>query len=129
MIRLVTGLFLIAHGLVHLLYLAPRPETDPNYPFVPEERWLARAIGLQPSTAKAIAGALAVACAIAFVIAGISLLASAEVWEPAAVVASLISLVLMLLFFHPWLMLGIAIDVAIIGSVLSWHIPASIFED
>jgi hypothetical protein len=129
MLRIVAGLFLIAHGLVHLLYVGPRPEDDPSYPFVPEGRWLPRAIGLQPSAAKAIAGTLAVACAIAFVISGIALLANADLWEPAAVVGAGVSLALMLLFFHRWLVFGIAIDVVILGSVLSWHVPASLFED
>lgn len=126
--RILAGLFLIAHGLVHLLYLAPRPEDDPNYPFVPEGRWFARALGLAPSTAKAVAGALAVACMVMLVISGIALLAGAALWEPTAVLGAAISLVLMVLFFHPWLVFGIAIDVAIIGSVLSWHVPASLFE-
>jgi hypothetical protein len=129
MLRVVAGLFLIAHGLVHLLYVGPRPEDDPNYPFVPEGRWSARALGLGPSAAKAVAGTLAVPCAIAFAISGIALLADAALWEPAAVVGSVISLVLMLLFFHPWLVLGIGIDVAIIASVVSWHVPASLFGD
>ena len=129
MLRILAGLFLIAHGLVHLLYLGPRPEDDPSYPFVPEDRWLPRAIGLQPSAAKALAGTLAVVCMVALVVSGIALLANAELWQPMAVAGSVVSLVLMLLFFHPWLAFGIAIDVAIIVSVLSWHVPASLFED
>jgi uncharacterized membrane protein YphA (DoxX/SURF4 family) len=129
MVRVLAALFLIAHGLVHLLYLAPRPEGDPNYPFVPEERWFAAAVGLAPSAAKAIAGTLAVASTIALMIAGVALLANAELWKPAAVIGSVVSLVLMLLFLHPWLVFGIAIDAAIIASVVSWHVPASLFED
>jgi hypothetical protein len=62
------------------------------------------------------------------VISGIALLADAALWEPTAVIGATISLVLMVLFFHPWLVFGIAIDVAIMGSVLSWHVPASLFE-
>ena len=129
MLRVVVGLFLIAHGLVHLLYFAPPPEDDPRYPFVPEDRWFAKALGLRPSAAKAVVGTLAVVSALAFVVSGIALFASAELWQPAAVVGSAVSLVLFVLFFHRWLVFGIAIDVAIIGSVLSWHVPASLFED
>jgi hypothetical protein len=44
-----------------------------------------------------------------------------------AVVGSAVSLVLMLLFFHPWLAIGVAIDVAIVASIWSWHAPASLF--
>ena len=128
MVRVIVGLFLIAHGLIHLLYVTPPPKDDPSYPFVPETRWFARAAGLEPGPAKGVARALAIACVALFVIAGIGLLANADLWKAAAVGGSAVSLVLMLLFFHPWLVLGIAIDVAIIGSVLSWHVPASLFE-
>ena len=128
MVRVIVGLFLVAHGLVHLLYFVPRPD-DPAYPFVPKDRWFAKALGLQPSAAKAVARTLAVVCAIALAISGVALLASADLWEPAAVVGSATSLLLMLLFFHPWLVIGIAIDVAILASVLSLHVPSSLFED
>src|SRR5574339_130461 len=102
MIRILVGLFLVAHGLVHLLYFAPKPG-DPSYPFVADDRWFARAVGLEPSVAWVAARTLAVVCAVAFTISGVGLLASADLWEPAAVIASATSLVLMVLFFHSWL--------------------------
>jgi hypothetical protein len=126
--RFVVGLFLIAHGLVHLMYLGPRPEDDPRYPFVPETRWLSRVLGLEAGTAKAIAGALAVLCALILVVAGISLFMNAGPWEPAAVIGAAMSLALLLLFFHPWLMIGITIDLAIIAGVTAWHVPSSLFD-
>jgi hypothetical protein len=128
MVRILVGLFLVAHGLVHLLYFAPRPD-DPTYPFVPEDRWFARFPGFRPSAARAVARTLAVVCAIGFAISGVGLLASANLWEPAAVIGATASLVLMVLFFHPWLVIGIAIDVLILASVLSLHVPPSLFED
>ncbi len=128
MARVVVGLFLIAHGLIHLLYATPRPADDGSYPFVPESRWFPRALDLEVGTARAIARVLAILAVIGFVVTGIALLANAEVWEPLAVVASVISLALLLLFFHPWLLIGIAIDVAIIASVLWFHVPATLFE-
>jgi len=67
-----------------------------------------------------------IACVALFVIAGIAP-ANADLWKAAAVGGSAVSLVLCALL-PPWLVLGIAIDVAIIGSVLSWHVPASLFE-
>jgi Ca2+-binding RTX toxin-like protein len=33
--EIIVGLFLVVHGLVHLMYLGPRPEDDPNYPSAP----------------------------------------------------------------------------------------------
>jgi hypothetical protein len=128
MLRIVVGLFLIAHGLVHLLYLAPRPGDDPSYPFVPEERWFARAVGLEPVAAKVVAGTLAVVCMLVLLVSGIALLANADLWRPTAVVGSVISLILLLLNFHPWLAIGVTIDVAIVASVWSLHLPASLFD-
>ena len=126
--RILVGLFLVAHGLVHLLYLAPRPEEDQSYPFVPETRWITSALGLEPARAKTFAGALAVVAAGAFVVAGCALIVDAAIWQPAVVVASAISLLLLLLFFHPWLLIGIALDIVIIASVVRWHVPAALFE-
>jgi uncharacterized membrane protein YphA (DoxX/SURF4 family) len=128
MLRILVGLFLIAHGGVHLMYLGPRPENDPSYPFVPEDRWIARLMGLKPRGAKVVAAALAVACAAVLLVSGIALFADAGLWKPMAAVGSLISLVLLLLLFHPWLMIGVAIDVVIVASVWSWHVPSSLFE-
>lgn len=126
--RILVGLFLVAHGLVHLLYLTPRPEADRSYPFVPETRSIAKVLGMEPRTAKGFAAALAVATAVAFGLAGCALIVNAAIWQPAAVVASSISLLLMVLFFHPWLLIGIAIDIVIIASVIRWHVPAVLFD-
>lgn len=37
--RIVAGLLLIAHGLVHLLYLVSEPD-DESYPFTLRDSWL-----------------------------------------------------------------------------------------
>jgi hypothetical protein len=126
--RILVGLFLVAHGLVHLLYLTPKPEEDQSYPFVPETRWITSALGLEPALAKTFARALAVITAVAFVVAGCALIVNAAIWQPAVVFASSISLVLLLLFFHPWLLVGIGIDIVIIASAARWHVPAALFE-
>jgi hypothetical protein len=127
-VRTVVGLFLIAHGLVHLLYLMPRPEDDQSYPFVPETRWSARLVGLEPSTAKMFAAGLAVAVAVVLLSSGIALFADADIWKAAAATGALLSLGLLLLFFHPWLTIGIAIDLAILTDVWFAHLPSSLFD-
>ncbi|MGE5459283.1 MAG: hypothetical protein ACM3WR_01520 [Solirubrobacterales bacterium] len=127
LLRLGVGLFLIAHGLVHLMYLAPPADAAHN-PFVAESRWFPKALGMDPTTAKAVAGTLAVATATLFLISGIAVFASVSIWKPMAVMGSMVSLVLMLLFLHPWLMFGLVIDVAIIASVLSLNVPSSLLE-
>ncbi|HEU4354289.1 MAG TPA: hypothetical protein VFT27_01745 [Actinomycetota bacterium] len=128
MLRIGVGLFLIAHGLVHLMYLAP-PQDAAHNPFVAESRWFPKALGMDPKTARAVAGTLAVATATLFLISGITLFASISIWKSMAVTGSLVSLVLMLLFLHPWLMFGLMIDVAIIAGVLSLNVPSSLLRD
>ena len=128
--RTVVGLLLIAHGLVHLMYLMPRPEDDPSYPFVPETRWSAKLVGLEPSTARMVAVSLAVAVAVVLLVSGIALFADADIWKAAAAAGSLLSLalLLLLLFFHPWLTIGIAVDVAILTDVWFAQLPSSLFD-
>jgi hypothetical protein len=128
MVRAVAGVFLIAHGLVHLLYLLPRPENDPTYPFVPETRWFSGAVGLEAGAAKTIAAALSIGVALVFLISGIAVFASADIWAAAAAVGSLLSLTLLVLFYHPWLSIGVVIDIAILADVWLAHAPASLFE-
>jgi hypothetical protein len=125
--RILLSLFLIAHGAVHLLYLAPVPEDDPAYPFVPERGWLARRLRLEPAAAKRLAGWLAVPTALVLAFGGVALIVGGGMWEAAAVVGAGLSLVLLLAFFHRWLLIGIAIDIAIVADVLWLHIPASSF--
>lgn len=127
MLRLAAGAFLICHGLVHLLYVTPKPE-DPKFPFVPERTWFATAAHLGVTAAKALFVSLAVAVVLAFAISGVALFVNASWWQPMALVGSAISLAVLLLGFHPWLAFGVAIDVAILASVFSAHWPAALFE-
>lgn len=110
------------------MYLMPRPEDDQSYPFVPETRWSAKLVGLGPSTAKMIAVCLAVAVAVVLLVSGIALFADADIWKAAAATGSLLSLALLLLFFHPWLTIGIAVDVAILTDVWFAQLPSSLFD-
>jgi hypothetical protein len=126
-VKLVIGLFLLAHGLVHLLYLAPRPPDDPRYPFVPETAWITRSLGMNAGAAKAAARTGAVVVAAVLGIAGIALIVGAGLWTTMAVLGAVISLALLIAFYDPWLTLGVAIDLAIIGLVWA-QLPASLFD-
>ena len=98
------GVFLIAHGLVHLaIWLMP---LQPDAPFDPRHSWLLGQIEVPARLLAAIAGA-------AFCLAGVLGIADAEPAAPTALAASAVSLILIALTFNPWLLLAIAIDVAI----------------
>ena len=114
---IVIGLFLIAHGLVHVAMYAPRAASDA--PFDPARSWLFRR-RLRP-----LALTLATIAAVILVVAGIGLLAHQEWWQAATVVGASASLVVLVLFFHPWLSFGVAINVAMIWVLTQTDWPTN----
>ncbi|HEX7538083.1 MAG TPA: hypothetical protein VF391_13905 [Dermatophilaceae bacterium] len=105
-VRIVTGVLLLAHGLVHLLYLAPDvPEFSLDQSWlVPEAARRPLGLGLLVATVAAFA-LLALA---AWGVPGLS-----AVWPAVTVVASLLSAALLVGFWDIRLVFGLAIDVAL----------------
>jgi hypothetical protein len=105
MLRVLLGLFVVAHGLVTFgIWAAPVPE---KAPFNPSRSWLL-------GDTRTLAVALAVVAAVAFVVAGGGVLAQQGWWADAAVAAGAVAVVLMGLYFNPWLSAGILISAAIL---------------
>jgi hypothetical protein len=98
------GLFLIAHGLVHLGVWLPAPREDA--PFDPGHSWLL-------GDARSQARALAWTAFLVLAAGGGLVLAGAGLGATLAVTGAAISLALVVLTFHPWLLGAAAIDVAI----------------
>jgi hypothetical protein len=71
---------------------------------------------------KAVGIALAVAAGAVFVIAGGSLWAQAEWWRALAVTGAALSLLFFVVFFQPLILIGMALDVAVIVALvwLDW---------
>jgi len=64
--------------------------------------------------------------AAAFTLTAVVVLAGGGWWPMAAVLAATLGLVFKALWFHPWLTVGVALDVAIIAAVgAQW--PASLY--
>jgi hypothetical protein len=103
--RVLLGLFVVAHGLVTFGIWAA-PVTD-KAPFNPSRSWLL-------GDTRTLAVALAVVAAIAFVVSGTGFLAQQDWWAVAAVAAGAVAVVLMALYFNPWLSAGILISAAIL---------------
>ena len=103
-VTVLAGLFLIAHGLIHVAIWMPEPKADA--PFDPGRSWLF-------GEARGIARALAAVTAALFGAAGILVMLGAGSAAGLAVVGAMASLALVLLTFHPWLLGAVAIDVAI----------------
>jgi hypothetical protein len=102
-VRIVAGILLLAHGLVHLLYLAPDVSE-----FSTQRSWLVPEAGRQPVALALIAATIAASAALALAVWGVPGLAAA--WPVLAVFAGALSLVLLVAYWDTRLILGVAID-------------------
>jgi hypothetical protein len=96
--------FVLGHAGVHaVMWTLPFTDATEEMPFDPAHSWW---LGEQRFAAVLFAGAIA----SVYVIAGAGWLADASWWPPAMIGASVLSLLLMALFFSPWWLAGIAIS-------------------
>jgi hypothetical protein len=120
----VVALFLAAHGLIHASFLRPEPPATvggPQWPFDVAHSWLLSPIGLDGSATRVLGIVLIVAILAGYVAAALAFvgIAPAGWFVPGVVVGSVASVVLLALFFHPWLVLGFAIDAVLLWAVLA----------
>lgn len=125
-LKLVVAAFLLGHAAVHASFLAPRPAATvggPEWPFDLARSWLLSPLGLNAEATRILGLGL-----IAAILAGYALAALAAigilpegVWTGAVVLGSLASIALLALFFHPWLVVGFAIDAALIWLAIAWR--------
>ncbi len=118
--------FLVAHGLIHLLYLVPAPEAStaggPEWPFDLGGSWLANATGLDAGVVRALGLALIAAVIVGFALGGLATLGAIvpASWWPALIVGSaVLSLAVLVLFFAPSLLIGVVLDVFLIWLALA----------
>jgi hypothetical protein len=111
LVRTVVGAFLVAHGLVHLLYLA-----DDVPEFSVDRSWLVPGSARRPLALALVAATVVAFVVLAWVVWGLPGLTA--VWPGLVVVAGLLSLVLLILFWNWWLVLGCAIDIGLIAVAL-----------
>ncbi len=110
-LRIVAGVLLLGHGLVHLLYLAPD---------VPEFS-VERSRLLPETMRRPIAYLLMAATVLAFLLLALAVWqvpGLADAWVALTVVAAACSALLLLLFWHWHLGLGLVIDaLLVVGAV------------
>ena len=115
---------LLAHGLIHLLFLVPPPEPQadgrgPRWPFDLGRSWLVALAGARRGRRIAIVLILLVVATSALAAAATAALLPAAAWPALVAAASLASLVLLLLAFDAQLVLGLGIDAALLLVVLT----------
>ena len=131
--KLLLAAFLVAHAMIHASYLTPAPPRTaggPEWPFEMSRSWLVTGAHLDPGLVRALGAAL-VATTIALLL--LAALAAAgwvvpgDWWPGLAVGGAIASLATLAAFFHPWIVLGIAIDLVILWAVavVGWR-PAGI---
>jgi hypothetical protein len=129
MVNILVAGFLAAHGLVHALYLAPRPparEGAPAWPFDLAHSWLVSRAGQDVRVVALVGTALAIATVAGF---GLSALATAgwivpvALWPMLVLLSAATSALLLAIFFHRYLLVGFLIDAVLVWAVLvmSWN--------
>jgi hypothetical protein len=105
MVEVILGVFFITHGLVTaVIWAAPGGK---DAPFDPAHSWL---IG-DTRTLALLIGAVV---GLALVATGAGMIADAAWWPALAVVAGFAGIVLMTVWFDPWLILGLGINLAVL---------------
>ncbi len=134
--RIAVGLILLVHGLITVAIATgsfargpgvPNPGWLSWWPSALGRSWLLDGLGLE-STAAATAGALLwLVGGLALVAAGLGvfgLLVPVAWWRGLAIGGAVVSLLALLLYLHPYYVLGIGINAAILAALLWAHWPA-----
>lgn len=137
-IRIVIAVLLIAHGLVHLsMAFVPLPQPSGlRTPFWPtwwrnatDPQWLASKTGLSASVVQTAGWLLWGGSLILYVLAGFGLFGFPGlngIWAQLTLGGSVLSLLLLVFYWHPWLFVGAALSLAFLLMTLI-HWPASLF--
>jgi hypothetical protein len=120
--RLVIAAFLLAHAGIHAAFVSPRPPATAGGPAWPFElrSWLLTPLGVGPEANRLIGLALVAATIGGFGLAAVGALALAPAvaWTAGVSLGAIASLALLVLFFHPWLALGVVIDLGLLWAAL-----------
>lgn len=109
MLPLILGLLVVAHGLVTAAIWGLPAGKDA--PFDASHSWLL-------GDARALSAVLGVIVGLAFVTTGVAVLGHFAWWPNLAVVAGVAGAALMVIWFDPWLSLGLAISLAVLVTGL-----------
>ena len=133
MLQFIFGVFIMLHGLVHLLYFgqsARRFELRPGLIW-PDGSWAFSKL-LGEKATRALASIACALAAIGFVTGGVGILVSQAWWRPVIVTSAAFSAALYIMFWDGKVQMldarggiGVLIDLAILIAVLvlQWPLP------
>jgi hypothetical protein len=127
-INLLVAAFLLAHAAIHFAFVSPRPPATaggPPWPFDLGRSPVLSPLGVGTDLTRTVGLALVVVTVAGFALAALAAVGVVPngLWQPAVVIGAVASIGVLGLFFHPWLVLGIAIDIGLIWAVTiaSWQ--------
>jgi hypothetical protein len=130
--KILFAVFLLAHAAIHVSYISPRPPVTaggPTWPFELGRSWLLSPLGLSADMTRIVGIGLLALLVIGFGIAALATfgMVPMTLWPGAVVVGAVTSIVMLVLFFHPWLVAGVGIDLVLLWAALlaDWT-PASL---
>jgi hypothetical protein len=130
--KLLLAAFIAAHALIHASYLTPAPPRTaggPEWPFELTRSWLVTALQVDPELVRLLGVSLAsvtVVILVAVALATAGWIVPSGLWPALAVAGTVSSLLTLGLFFHPWLLLGVVIDAALLWAVLAGWRPFAV---
>ena len=115
------GVFLILHGLIHASYLSPRPKlADASaWPFNLSQSWALP--GVAEVVVRPVGAVLCLVTVVALVAAGLSVLGFLVLqawWRPLTLASMTVSLLFLFLYWHPWLVVGVFLNVVILAALV-----------
>ncbi len=132
MVRILFGVFMVAHGMVHLLYFGQaRRLFELGAGMVwPDGNWaFTRMLGVEPS--RMLASITCALAALLFAAGGIGLFARQSWWQPVVIGAAVLSTLIFTLFWNGQLqhlseqgLVAILINAAILAALLvfKWQV-------
>jgi hypothetical protein len=127
-VGLVVAGFLLAHAAIHVGFIAPPPPATadgPTWPFATDRAWLVTRLGVAPARLHWLAIALVAVTIAGYTLAALTALGvlPPAVWPMGIAIGSIASLALIAACVHPWLLLGVVIDVALLWwcVVVGWQ--------
>lgn len=119
--------FLLAHGAIHSSFMAPRPPVTaggPAWPFELGRSWVLGPLGLDSRAIHMVGLALIAWTIGAFAVAALTAagFVPAGLWPATVTIGAIASIALLGIYFSPWFVVGVAIDLVLLWAVLiaSW---------
>ena len=111
LLRAVGGFLLVAHGLVHLLYLV-----DDVPEFSLERSWVVPVAASRPVAYGLMTATILASVVLGLAVWGVPVIRT--IWPLATVAAAATSLALLVAFWHNRLLFGVAINLALLAVVV-----------